>query len=129
MNHVVRVFAVLLIIFGALICVQPQILDRTITRLFQTPTGLYVAAGIRLFLGVALCTAASTSRAPKTLCILGIIFIVAALSLPVIGFEKVRGFVEHAMEFGPGFFRAWGAMAVLFGGFLAYSVAPKSKPA
>ena len=95
-----------------------------IVRRFQTPTGLYVAAALRLVLGAALFVSAPGSRAPETLHVLGVLIIVAGLITPLFGIERFRKLLDWWSSLGGGFLRAWGAAALVLGLWLAYAVIP-----
>ena len=120
---------VLVAVFGAVGVVFPEVLVGGIRVFSETATGLYVAAGIRLVFGVALFFAAPTSRAPRTLRVLGVVVIVAGLAMPVVGIEFFRSQVDWWSTRGPGFHRAWGVFALLFSALLAYALVPRSRAA
>jgi hypothetical protein len=108
---------------GALGLLAPQRLVR-IVRSFETPVGLYATAAVRLVFGAALVFAASGSRAPLTIWILGMVIFIAGLILPVVGLERLRRLMDWWLARGPVFARVWGAVALVFGLLLAYAVAP-----
>ena len=100
-----------------------------IVRHFQSPVGLYVAAALRIVLGLALFFAAPTSRSPKAVRILGIIILVAGLFTPLFGVERVHRLLSQWSAQGPMFLRVWATFALAFGLFLAYAVVPKGRRA
>jgi uncharacterized membrane protein YidH (DUF202 family) len=95
-----------------------------LVRYLQTPAGLYVAAALRLVLGLALFFAAPGSRAPELLRILGVVIIVAGLITPFFGLERFRRLLDWWSARGPAFVRVWAAFALAFGLLLAYAVVP-----
>lgn len=95
-----------------------------VVRSFQTPAGLYYAAGLRVVLGTALFFAAPDSRAPGLLRVLGVFVIVAGVITPFFGLERYRRLLEWWSLQGPVFVRVWAACALLFGLLLTYAVAP-----
>jgi hypothetical protein len=111
-------------VLGAVGIVVPTVL-LAISRPFLTPTGLYAAAALRLVLGTVLFVAAPTSRAPKIIRILGVVIIVAGLATPLIGVERARAIVEWWAAQGSALLRVWAGIALVFGLFLAYAVAPR----
>ncbi len=123
MTLVALIICLLTSALGALGIASPSRL-LGVVRYFQTPAGLYVAAALRLVLGVALFFAAPTSRAPELVRILGVVIIVAGLITPFFGLERFRRLLEWWSALGPGFFRAWAAFALVFGFLLAYAVVP-----
>jgi hypothetical protein len=118
-------FSLLIAALGAVAIVEPTVL-LAIARPLLTPAGLYAAAALRLVLGTALFVSAPTSRAPKTLRVLGVIIIVGGLATPLIGVERARAIVEWWAAQGSGFMRVWAGVALAFGLFLAYAIAPQT---
>jgi hypothetical protein len=110
-------------ILGALGLASPERFTGVVRR-FQTLTGLYVAVAFRLVLGVALFVSAPDSRNPDLLRILGVLFFMGGLVLPLIGPARFRWILEFFVELGPGVTRAWGALALVLGLLLAYAVVP-----
>ena len=100
----------------------PRLLD--IVRHFQSQAGLYAAAALRMVLGVALFSSAPTSRAPRTIRILGVIILVAGMVTPLFGMERLRGLIDWWSARGLVFMRVWAIFALVFGIFLAYAIAP-----
>ncbi len=114
-------------VLGAVGIVYPEVLVGLIRVLFETPTGLYATAGIRLVFGVVLFFAAPTSRAPKTLRVLGAIVIVAGLAMPIVGVEGFRIRVERFSALDPGFLRTYAVFALGVSALLAYALVPRSR--
>ena len=71
---------------------------------------------------MALIRAASGSRFPDALGVLGVISILAALVASALGFDRLRAFVQWWAARPAGFIRAWALVAVAFGVFLVYAV-------
>ena len=118
-------FSILVAVVGAVGIVVPALL-LAIAGLFVTPVGLYAAAAFRLVLGTAVVVAAPTSRTPTTLRILGVVIIVGGLVTPLLGVERARMFVAWWATQGSAFLRAWAGVALVFGLFLAYAIAPRT---
>lgn len=94
-----------------------------IVKRFQTPNGLYAAMVIRLVFGLALFLAASGSREPEVLRILGIVIMVSGLITPAFGLERFRRLLDWWSAHGPGFIRAWAFFAMALGVYLIYALA------
>jgi len=109
--------------FGALGIVSPSRL-LAVVRYFQTPMGLYLAAGARLLLGVALLFTAPTSRAPDFIYILGVVIIAIGVITPFVGVERYRRILDRWEAQGSAFVRGWAVLALAFGLSLAYAIAP-----
>lgn len=113
----------LIALLGAVGMFSPARLIELVRR-FQSPTGIWVAAGIRLVLGVALYVAAPASRAPEAIRALGVFVFVAGLITPLFGVERFRRILDWWAGLGPLVHRVWGLAAFAFGALLAYAVAP-----
>jgi hypothetical protein len=109
---------------GALGIVSPARL-LAFVRHVQTPEGLYVAAALRLALGVALILVASTSRAPNPVRIVGVLAVVAALATPLIGLERFGMLVDWWSGEGSLFVRVWAMIPFALGLYVAWAVAPQ----
>jgi hypothetical protein len=94
-----------------------------------TPTGLWVATGLRIAIGLVLILAAAGSRAPKTLRIIGIIAIVAGVATPMLGIERTRAILDWWPAQSPVVMRLGPALVLALGAFIACTVAPRRSTA
>ena len=94
---------------------------------FQTPPGIYLAAVIRVVIGVVLFGAAPESRAPKTLRVLGAIITLAGLLTPLIGLWGGRAILDWWAAQGPRLLRVWGLVAVALGVFIVSALVPRRR--
>jgi uncharacterized membrane protein len=78
---------------GVLVIVSPA-RSNDLTRLFADTTGLWVATGIRAVLGLSLLAAASESKAPMLLRILGLIILIVAIVVPILGLDRHRRMID-----------------------------------
>jgi uncharacterized membrane protein YidH (DUF202 family) len=117
------VFSLFVAALGALGLVSPSRILHVV-RYFQTPTGLYIAAALRLVMGLALLFAAPASRAPEVLRILGVFIIAAGVVTLFIGLERARRLVDWWSAKGPALVRVQGAFALALGLLLAYALVP-----
>ncbi len=92
-------------------------------RALQTPFGFYFGAGIKVLLGVSLWFAAPASRAPDVLQPLGLFLVVTGLIRLIIGPKVLRKLLDWWVS-RAGLVRAWGVIAVAFGGLIIYWVTP-----
>jgi hypothetical protein len=123
MSFLIAAFGLCMATLGVIGIVRPERLIG-FARSWQTPTGLYAAAAIRIVLGALLLLAAPQARAPNVLRILGVFILVAGLATPLIGLERSHTVIEWWAARGPVFQRAWAGCALVFGLFLVYAVAP-----
>jgi hypothetical protein len=113
-------------VLGMLSIVSPDSLVAMLRHL-QTPAGLYFGAGFRLVLGISLFLSAPGSRHPDILRVLGPVFIVAGLILPLFGLEFFRSAIDTFLSLGDWAAHLWGLVALVFGLFICYAVAPRQK--
>ena len=93
-----------------------------ILRESQTLTALYLGAGSRVLLGISLLLSAPSSRAPATLRVLGMLFLVVGLVMPFRGLEVFRAYAGWFLSLGSWAVRVWGLVAMGFGLSIAYAV-------
>ena len=125
MTVVAVVICTLVTALGALGVVSPdRLLD--IARRFETPVGVYVAAGLRLLLGAALIVSAPTARVSDAVRVLGLIIFVAGLVTPWFGLERLKRVTQWWATRSPLFQRAWSGLALILGLFLTYAVLPQA---
>ena len=115
-------------IFGVLIClgsifgiIAPGRLLDVVRGVMNHSAGLYFAVGVRLALGIVLVLAAPASRFPLALQILGVITIIAALSIPFIGRARLMQLVEWFLGMPAAAVRGILVLGFAFGAFLIYA--------
>jgi|SRR5215510_291974 len=128
MKPIALILSACVAIVGAIGLIRPEALIG-IARHFQTPAGLYAAAGLRILLGIALLLAAPTSRAPGVIRVLGAFVLVAGFVTPFVGAERARAIVDWWSEQGGFVMRAWAGFALAIGCFLLWALLPKSSVA
>lgn len=115
--------AVGLLVFalGAFGVARPSALIGLVERPWRSPAGLYLAVGVRAALGVLLIAAAASSRFPWLIGGIGVVALIAAVAFPLLGYERMRRFVEWWMARPAGFVRGWALVACAFGALLVYA--------
>lgn len=121
MTLLVAFFGVLIALLGATGLFSPSTLLGRVDSAWRTRRGLYAVIALRLVLGVILVVAAPECRYPVAIRVLGVISIVAAGSVPVIGLERVHAMVDWWAARPPLWIRAWACVAIAFGGFLIHA--------
>jgi len=101
----------------------------TVGRYVVTPVGLYVITALRIGIGLVLMLVAPSSRAPKTLRALGAVVFIAGLITPLFGLERTRAILDWETTQGTALLRVGAALAFAIGGFIAFAVAPRRRPA
>jgi hypothetical protein len=78
---------------GVLVIVSPA-RSNDLTRLFADKTGLWVATAIRAVLGLGVLAAAADSKSPMLLRILGLIILLVAIAMPLLGLDRHRRMID-----------------------------------
>jgi len=117
----VMAFGLLMICVGGWVLIKPLGL-KDFADLFLTPSGLWVAIGLRLVIGVLLWISASASRFPRVLQVLGALFVLSAVVLPVVGLERMQSMAAWGAGQDTIVLRTIGLLAAGLGLFIAYSV-------
>ena len=92
-----------------------------------TSGSFYAIATVRAALGLVLISVASSSRAPKTLRVLGSVILIVGITTALTGLvaiERARTIIEWWLQQGSGLVRLTGVLVVALGGFVAYVCAP-----
>jgi len=128
MKQLALVLSVVVATIGAIGVMSPEAL-LGVARYFETPAGLYVAAGLRIVLGIALFVAAPTSRMPGAIRVVGSFVFVAGIVTPFFGTDRLRAVIDWWFSQGGLVVRTAPAFALAFGGFLIWALLPKSNAA
>ncbi len=111
----------LIFFIGAMGVVSPDDFRRTVGAM-QIPPALYFAAGIRVAVGVGLVAAASLSRAPWALRLLGTLIAIGGIITPFIGEAMARVVLSYWDAAGGGVMRLWGAVGVILGALIGWAL-------
>jgi hypothetical protein len=98
-------------------------------RFFQLPPVIYVAAVVRVLIGVVLVRAAPASRAPGVLRVLGVVVAIGGLLTPLVGTRAAEVILGWWTSGGPAVVRVWAGFALVLGVIILYAVAPKRRAA
>jgi hypothetical protein len=123
MSLLAALFGLLIGALGLVGMIQPERLIR-FARAWQTTGGLYVAAALRIILGLLLFVAAPDSRLPGILRVLGVVIFISGLATPFFGLERFHRLLEWWASRSPAFKRIWAGCAFAFGFVLLYAVTP-----
>jgi len=93
-----------------------------LARLFQDKTGMWVATAIRAILALGLLAAASESKAPMLLRILGLLMLIVAILIPILGLDRHRQIIEWWIARPRTMQILWGAVTFVFGIALIYVI-------
>lgn len=121
MKQLVVLIGLLIIAIGVIVLAVPDALVQ-VGRQIVTPTGLNVAAVVRVVIGLVLILAASSSRMPTTLRIVGAVIFIAGIATPFFGVDRARVIFDWGSAQSPSLIRLVGVLAVAAGSFLVYAV-------
>ncbi|MCC5879786.1 MAG: hypothetical protein JJU03_07825 [Idiomarina sp.] len=122
MHFIVLLFAIFLVIIGAIMLGRPKVILTVLSRYSESMALHVLAVVVRLLLGGVLLLAASGSRFPATLEVIGWISIVAGLVVAVMGHRRFVKLMEWGMSVLPKYSSVIGMIAILLGVFLGYAV-------
>lgn len=130
MTMVIIVSQITVLVIGVTVIVlagwgifAPEKLMTLVASAMDKYWGIYIAVIVRLVLGAALIIVAPSSLFPIVFQALGVIAIVAAIALVLVGRERTRRFIAWWSErFSAQIVRLWLLFGVAFGGFLVYGV-------
>jgi hypothetical protein len=107
--------------FGVIVLVKPA-LAHDLTRLLADKTGMWIATAIRAVLGLGLLSAASESKAPILLKILGLLILIVAIVMPILGLDRHRRMIDWWLARPRTVEVLCGAAACVFGVGLSYLI-------
>jgi hypothetical protein len=93
-----------------------------LTRLFTDKIGMWVVTAIRALLALGFFAAASESKAPLLLRILGLLILIVAIATPILGLDRHRRMIEWWLARKRTTELFCGAAAFIFGIGLIYII-------
>ncbi len=114
MSFLVILIGLLIFGIGVGILFSPATL-RQILNNFLLKKWLVPATLLRIFIGIIFLIAAPSTRWPIFIHILGIVFILAGVSIPLLGTEKIERLANWWMERSDAILRVWAAIAAVLG--------------
>lgn len=88
----------------------------------QSQGALYTVAAIRFIFGAILVWLASASRLPKTLRVIGVVIMLAAVGVALFGIERTQAMLDWFSSIDRSLMRAVAILPVAFGVFVIYAV-------
>ncbi len=120
MSVVVSILGVLAAIIGLLGLANPKIIVGLV-EFWRGPTRFRLAVGVRLVLGTLLLVVAPACRLPLVVQVLGIISIMAAIVILIVGQERLDSFIGWWLARPPAVIRVSALFALFFGVLLVYA--------
>ncbi len=126
MKAIALFIAALLVLFGLIGVLWPEGLMQLATYSFSR-TGLYVVAAARVVLGGLLFFAASATRTPKTVRVIGLLILIAGIATAVISPERADLMKDWLVARGPDTLRIAACIPLAAGLFIAGATLTKSR--
>jgi len=126
MKAIAFFIAALLVLFGLTGVLWPEGLMQLATYSFSR-TGLYVVAAARVVLGGLLFFAASATRTPKTVRVIGLLVLIAGIATAVISPERADLMKDWLIARGPDTLRIAACIPLAAGLFIAGATLTKSR--
>ena len=105
---------------GILGAASPDRLKSLVGR-WRGQSRLWTAVLVRVVLGVALIIAAPSCRLPVVVTAIGILALIAAVVIPLLGQRRFDRFIDWWLGCRAVVVRAWSLAAMVFGGVLIYA--------
>ena len=128
MSKLVMGLGIALILMGLWVVVVPDQLVSIVD--WESRQGLYLAAGLRVVIGLMLVLSASSTRYPKGLLIVGGLVLLAGLSLPFFPIDLWAGLIRWALVANLIVYRTVGGVGgMLLGAFFVHAALPERSAA
>jgi hypothetical protein len=118
---VALVIGVLLIIQGLLGIAAPDAFV-AVVRLFQSRSMVYVAAALRIAIGIVLLCAVTGSRLPMFLRIFGVLVVIGGVLTPFVGVQFAHTILTLWSSQGPCLVRLFAVVSLALGLLTSYAV-------
>ena len=92
-----------------------------------TGTGMYVVSAVRVVLGALLLAAASATRTPKTIRVIGLVILVVGIAGAFIPTERALAMKDWLVNRGPDTFRIAACLPLVVGIFVGLSALTKER--
>jgi uncharacterized protein YjeT (DUF2065 family) len=126
MKAIALFIAGLLVLFGLTGVLWPEGLMQLATYSFSK-TGLYVVAAVRVIFGGLLFFAASATRTPKTIRVIGLVVVIAGIATAVISPERADLMKTWLLSRGPDTLRIAACFPVAVGIFVGLSALTRER--
>lgn len=129
MKALAFVFGLFITVVGVVGIIAPSSLV-WLAEHFVTSGSFYIIAAIRIAFGLILISAASASRAPKAVRVLGYVILILGIITAITGLVAIgqaRGTIEWWSEQGSAIVRLTSVLLLALGGFVAYACAPNRR--
>lgn len=121
-SYVVWAFGGLIVVVCVAGLMFPGWLIDSVRRVWQRKGAMVLAVAFRVVLGTLLIVGAPQTRFPTAFRIIGALGLVAAVGLPILGWQRVDNILKWAQGLPQTLQRTWLLLGVGVGSFLIYGV-------
>ena len=121
LNLAVAAAGMLVFMLGLHGVMQPSSLTALVGHIWSSTTGIGIALIMRISFGVLLISAASGTRFPKTLIVFGVLSLIKAASIPLLGRARQQNLARWWCLHPARYIRDWSLLVCAFGTFLIYA--------
>ncbi len=121
LNLAVAAAGMLIFTVGVHGVMQPSSLTALVGHIWSSTTGAGITLIMRISLGVLLIAAASGTRFPKTLFVFGVLSLIKAASIPLLGRARQQDLARWWCQHPERYIRDWSLLVCVFGAFLIYA--------
>ena len=121
-SAIVAIFGFLILVASCWGIVTPTRLLGMVEGIMDSGSGMFVAIGVRVILGVALIVAAQDSLTPRLFLVIGCLSLFAAIALPFIGRKNVAKLIRWLRRWPVYVVQGWLVFGAAFGAYLIYAV-------
>jgi hypothetical protein len=120
MDSVVKIIGIAIVLLAFLSLLKPDIMKH-ILKFFQHGKRVYFAGLVRLILAVVFLLAASKCNITWVIIVFGILFLISALSIFMIGAEKLRPMLDWFQNKSALFLQVMAVIILALGAIIIYS--------
>lgn len=114
MSAIVVIVGLIILGIGVLVLISPVSLKKML-QIFLAKQWWYLVTVIRILVGILFLLAASETGAPLFVRILGVLFILSGVAVPLMGAARIERLVSWWLERSDTTLRLWGLFAAAFG--------------
>jgi hypothetical protein len=121
MAAIVVIVGLIILGIGILVLISPASL-KEVLRIFLAKQWWYFASVIRILVGILFILAASETGAPLFVLMVGILFILGGVALPLMGVARIERLTSWWLKRSDVTLRLWALFAFAFGAAILWSV-------
>lgn len=122
-RKLVAVFGLVVLCLGLFVTAVPNAIVE-LSRNVLSPTGVAIAGGGRVAIGIILWLASGESRTPRTFKVIGVLAVLGGITVWIIGVSGLTSIVAWGSSKGDAVLRGVGVVSACLGAFLAWSAMP-----